>query len=337
MINNFKYKKFVESAIAKQKVTWSEIENYFGEGFLDTEDFDSLLYKLDEEGVKVKNDFVEKKNEDEVIFESYVDFENPEKIVRREEVGGKTELEPNEKFKEYLINAHLIMNYDLKSISRIYGISAKILEDWVFAYENNYEPVVPHCYFSTEMFDDIIFSSFNSYQNISPDAPNSFYIGFDYETPEGIKRKFTELYKRRNMTNDEIAIALKIYPSLVEELKTELRNINKQDYFYKKALNKIPMWAQKPYQDNHKIIRAYFKAYHRFDEPPTKNMMQEICSNYEDQSCYVNNFQATYSSLKADGPNTNGKLFIDDGTYVQIWEEIEDVLLKYEKYFYDNE
>lgn len=335
MVSSYKYNQFIESAITKRIVTWSEIENYFGEGFIDTDDFDAILYKLDKEGVKVRNDSIEKKNADELIFESYVDFEDPTKIARREDIGGKKELNPNKQFKEYLINAYLIMNYDIKSISRIYGISVQILEDWIFAYENNYEPLVPHCYFSAKLFDDILFSSFNLYKNVSPDAPNSFYISFDYEIPEDIKRKFAELYKRKNMTNDEIAVSLKIYPSLVNELKTELRNFNKKEYFYKKALKKIPMWAQKPYQDNHKIIRAYFKAYHRFDEPPTKAMMQEICSNYDDLSCYVGNFQATYASLKADGPTTNGKLFIDDGNYVQIWDEVEAVLLKYEKYFYN--
>ena len=32
-------------------------------------------------------------------------------------------------------------------------------------------------------------------------------------------------------------------------------------------------------------------------------------------------------------PQSNGKVFIDDGVYVQIWEEVEEVLLKFEKYF----
>lgn len=336
----------MELAIKKERISWTEIENYFGEDFLDTEDFDNLLYKLDREGVKVKNDSFVKHNSDDLIFESYVDFESPEMIVRREEIGGKKALNPNKQFKEYLINANLVMNYNLKDISRIYGISIKILEDWLFAYNNNYEPVVSHCYYATKLSDYTLLKSLgitwdsydiSYYTNIAPEDPNSFIIDFDYEIPEDIKRKFTELFKYKNKTIDEIAVELKIYPSLVNELKTELKNINKKDYFYKKALKKIPMWAQKPYQENHKIIRAYFIAYHRFDEPPTKDMMRDICSNYDDKTCFVSNFQATYSSLKTDGPNTNGKLFIDDGIYVQIWEEVEDVLLKYEKYFYNAE
>ena len=340
MITKYKYNQFIETAKTKGKILWSEIENYFGEDFIDSDEFDSLLYKLDDEDVKVINDSFSKKNDNDLIFDTYIDFDNPEMVARREELGGKKELQPSVSFKEYLINAHLIMNYDVKTISRIYGLSVTIMEDWIFAYKNHYESIVPHCYFSTTSFDDIFLTlncGIMSYHNIAPDAPNEFFISFDYEIPDDIKRKFTELFKRKNLSVDEIAVTLKIYPSLVNELKTELRDFNKKEYFYKKALKKIPMWAQKPYQDNHKIIRAYFKAYHRFDEPPTKYMMQEICSNYDDKECFVSNFQATYASLKADGPTTNGKLFIDDGTYVQIWEEVEDVLLKYEKYFYNSD
>lgn len=146
----------------------------------------------------------------------------------------------------------------------------------------------------------------------------------------GYYKQFLE----KQLLNDGNGFAPKIAPSLESESKTE---ISKKDNFYKKAEKKIPIWAQKPNQENHKVIRAYFKAYHRFDEPPTKDMMLEICRDHNDKSCFVRNFQATYSSLKADGPTTNGRVFIDDGTNVQIWEEVEDVLLKYEKYFYNIE
>lgn len=311
MISEYKLEQFLEVATKKRKISWSEIEDFFGEGFIDTKDFDYLLYKLDREDIKVINDSFAKDDKDDLVFESYIDFDTPEMVTRREEIGGKKELKPNNSFKEYLINAYLIMNYKIEDISQIYGISIEILRDWIFVYENNYEVTVPHCY------------------------TNKFFIHFSYEVSDSIRINFNEMYKKKNKTDEEIAKSLKIYPSLVKELKTDLKNNNKKDYFYKKALKKIPMWAQNPYQYNHRIIRAYFKAYHRFDEPPTKDMIREVCNT--DITCYVDNFQATYSSLKADGPTTNGKLFIDDGVYVQIWEEIEEVLLKFEKYFYNEE
>lgn len=339
MISEYKLERFLEIAIKKRKISWSEIENFFGEGFIDTEDFDDLLYKLDREDIKVINDSFAKDDKDDLVFESYIDYDNPEMVARREEIGGKKELKPNSSFKEYLINAYLIMNYKIEDISQIYGISIEILRDWIFVYENNYEVTVPHCYFSTSSQSDFRFLwdlyNFNSYKNYSYINTNKFFIHFSYEVSDSIRSSFNEMYKKKNKTDEEIAKSLKIYPSLVKELKNELKNNNKRDYFYKKALKKIPMWAQNPYQYNHRIIRAYFKAYHRFDEPPTKDMIREVCNT--DITCYVDNFQATYSSLKADGPTTNGKVFIDDGVYVQIWEEVEEVLLKFEKYFYNDE
>lgn len=347
MISEYKLDQFLEISAKKKRVTWSEIEDFFGEGFIETEDFDGLLYKLDREGIKVINDSFNKNNKDDLIFESYIDFDDQEMIARREELGGKKELNPNKAFKEYLINAFCIMDYETDFISHLYGISEEILKDWIFEYKNRYEVIVPHCYFNGKKTDlwelqrkyKKSFKFHHYASEVLPhfhyDFSNKFFISSDYEIPENIKTKFTEMYRQKNKTDEEIAIALKIYPSLVKQLKDELLNINKKDYFYKKALKKIPMWAQKPYQDNHKIIRAFFKAYHRFDEPPTKDMIRELCDT--DSTCYVDNFQATYSSLKADGPTTNGKVFIDDGIYVQIWEEVEDVLLKFEKYFYNDE
>ncbi len=271
------------------------------------------------------------------IFRTYIDFDKPEMIAIREEIGGKKTFNPTKDFKDYLIEAYLEMDYDLEDISKIYGISIEILKDWIFVYKNKYEPVVPHSYFSVS--DDNLRSllevgRYNPYKNYGNININSFFISFTYEIPESIRIRFNELFKnKKKKSDDEIAIFLRIYPSLVKELRKDLRNNNKSDYFYKKAINLIPTWAQSPNQYNHRIIRAYFKAYHRFDEPPTKDMIIEICNS--DKSCYVDNFQATYSSLKVDGPTTNGKVFIDDGIYVQIWEEVEDVLLKYEHYFYN--
>ncbi|MBR5096026.1 MAG: hypothetical protein IK094_02840 [Treponema sp.] len=112
---------------------------------------------------------------------------------------------------------------------------------------------------------------------------------------------------------------------------------NQSNPYYRKALHKIRGWAFAPNQQNHKLIKAYFKAYHRFDEPPTKAAIRQICSDINNQDFYVRDFVGTYNSLKADGERTNGKVFEDDGEYVRIWEEVVEELLNYEKFFYDSE
>lgn len=339
MITKFKLNDFLELAKKKREITWSEIESFFGDGFIETEEFDKILYKLYEEKVKVINDFINKDSinnkEDTLLFKSYIDFDTPESIARREEIGGKKSLNPTNDFKEYLINAYLIMNYEIENISGIYGVSIEILQDWIFAYMNKYEVIVPHCYVSTERDIEFLYLFNNYYKKHNYVNANKFFIDFYYEIPESIRINFNKVFKDKSKSDAEIALSLRIYPSLVKKLKTDLKKHAKKDYFYKSVIKKIPMWAHNPNQYNHRIIRAYFKAYHRFDEPPTKDMMREICST--DPTCYVDNFQSTYASLKSDGSNTNGKVFIDDGTYVQIWEEVEDVLLKFEKYFYNNE
>ena len=110
---------------------------------------------------------------------------------------------------------------------------------------------------------------------------------------------------------------------------------NQPNLYYKKAFHKIRKWAYSPEQQNHKLIKSYFKAYHMFEEPPTKRMLQKICGDASTLDFYVRDFVGTYNSLKVDGVTTNGKIFEDDGERIQIWEEIKDELLKYEKYFYN--
>lgn len=129
-------------------------------------------------------------------------------------------------------------------------------------------------------------------------------------------------------------------PDSLKELYESSDNSNSSEQpnpYYKKALHKISGWAQSPWQQNHKLIKSYFKAYHMFEEPPTKKMLQQISGDASNQEFYVRDFVGTYNSLRADGVRTNGKVFEDDGERVQIWEEIKDELLKYEKYFYNPE
>lgn len=86
---------------------------------------------------------------------------------------------------------------------------------------------------------------------------------------------------------------------------------NEKD-FYGKALQRIPMWALKPSQYNHKIIKAYFMAEHIAGEA-TLLMMERLCSDKERPDLYVPTFKNNYSQMKLDGPKSHGKVFEDDG------------------------
>jgi len=97
--------------------------------------------------------------------------------------------------------------------------------------------------------------------------------------------------------------------------------------FYGKAIQRIPVWALKPDQYNHKIIRAYFKAL-KGTGRATIEMMERLCSDKDKPELYVPTFKNNYSQMKLDGPKSHGKVFEDDGENVWIWSEVEETLMK---------
>lgn len=106
--------------------------------------------------------------------------------------------------------------------------------------------------------------------------------------------------------------------------------------FYGKALQRIPMWALKPNQYNHKIIKAYFMSIDIAGEA-TLIMMERLCSDKERPDLYVPTFRNNYSQMKLDGPKSHGKVFEDDGERVWIWDEVEETLMQYKGSFYVGE
>lgn len=111
---------------------------------------------------------------------------------------------------------------------------------------------------------------------------------------------------------------------------------NESKDFYGKAINRIPVWALKPTQYNHKIIRAFFEAQDIAGEA-TISMMERLCSDKEHPELFVPTFKNNYSQMKLDGPKSHGKVFEDDGERVWIWSEVETVLLQYKNSFYQRE
>lgn len=106
---------------------------------------------------------------------------------------------------------------------------------------------------------------------------------------------------------------------------------NERD-FYCKALQRIPVWAIKPNQYNHKIIRAFFEAERTTGEVHLSTM-ELLCSDKEHSEMYVPTFKNNYSQMKIDGPKSHGKVFEDDGDRVWIWKEVEDVLRRHKDSF----
>ncbi len=116
-------------------------------------------------------------------------------------------------------------------------------------------------------------------------------------------------------------------PSSVRKSSTDVERD-----FYGKAIRRIPMWALKPNQYNHKIIRAFFQAEATTGEVKL-DTMELLCGNKEHSELYVPTFKNNYAQMKIDGPQSHGKVFEDDGERVWIWKEVEDVLRKHKDSF----
>jgi len=116
-------------------------------------------------------------------------------------------------------------------------------------------------------------------------------------------------------------------PNSVRKSSTDVE----KDY-YGKAIRRIPMWALKPNQYNHKIIRAFFQAEATTGEVRL-DTMELLCSDKEHSELYVPTFKNNYAQMKIDGPQSHGKVFEDDGERVWIWKEVEEVLRKHRDSF----
>lgn len=158
---------------------------------------------------------------------------------------------------------------------------------------------------------------------------------------EDIYEKFSlALNLTKDSENDAIETCMKWYIAKAFEKASQEYNpkapakkaADLSNNYFGKATQRIPVWALKPNQYNHKIIRAYFMAV-EIDGKATITMMERLCSDIEHSELYVPTFRNNYSQMKLDGPKSHGKVFEDDGENVWIWSEVEAVIMKYKNSF----
>ena len=94
---------------------------------------------------------------------------------------------------------------------------------------------------------------------------------------------------------------------------------------YGKALRRIPVWAHKPGQINHKIIRAFFLLK---DELGTVSVedLAALCGDASKPDTYVPTFKSNFAQMKVDSPKSHGKVFVENGGTVDIWDVVADVM-----------
>lgn len=109
-----------------------------------------------------------------------------------------------------------------------------------------------------------------------------------------------------------------------------------EDNNYAKANRKIPTWARKPQQNNHKIIKAFFELKEEL-EFVTVEALSGRCNDYENYpNTFVSDFRGNFAQMKTDASNSHGKVFIVKNDIVEIWDEIREVLMENKRYFTSN-
>lgn len=100
-----------------------------------------------------------------------------------------------------------------------------------------------------------------------------------------------------------------------------------------KAIDRIPKWAMSSDQNNYKIIRAYFQILSE-NGRVNRLALEARCQNAKDHpDVFVKDFKGNFASMKTDKGNSHGKVFIDDGYNIKIWDQVFKTLEKYRSIF----
>ena len=101
---------------------------------------------------------------------------------------------------------------------------------------------------------------------------------------------------------------------------------------YGKAIQRIPKWAKKPTQINHKIIRAFLQLAEI--GTVTYTALAEHCTNEANSDIYVSTFSSNFAQMKFDEGNSHGKVFeVNKEGIVTIWDIVVPTLMTYKNEF----
>ncbi|MCL1820139.1 MAG: hypothetical protein FWG36_05735 [Oscillospiraceae bacterium] len=100
-----------------------------------------------------------------------------------------------------------------------------------------------------------------------------------------------------------------------------------------KAIDRIPKWAANPDQNNYRIIRAFFQLLNEYGRVNRPALEERCQSEQSHPDVYVKDFRGNFASMKTDKGNSHGKVFIDDGYNITIWDDVINVLEKYYNLF----
>jgi hypothetical protein len=90
-----------------------------------------------------------------------------------------------------------------------------------------------------------------------------------------------------------------------------------------KKLGRIELWAGRPQQDNHQMIRAFLGL------EQAGEVYLSVLREYCERELGMTGFDGKYASLKTDAGNSYGKVFFDDGDVVKMWPIVREEVDRY--------
>ena len=158
---------------------------------------------------------------------------------------------------------------------------------------------------------------------------------------EGLLKRF-EMALQLNEESREEAVANMLKTYVARTFSQEAASyessqpsvmVSGNDENYGKALHRIPKWAKKTSQINHKIIRAYLQLAET--GTVTYDMLARRCNNASEYpDVYVPTFNSNFAQMKFDGEKSHGKVFdVDAEGVVTIWHYVEKRIEEYKNDF----
>lgn len=114
------------------------------------------------------------------------------------------------------------------------------------------------------------------------------------------------------------------HPRIPNQINLGANQDNNQTDFRK--LHCIRLWANRPNQINHKIIRAYLSL-----EPNGKVFLDNLRSLCSDRKSpyYVGTFSSNYASMKTDLGHSHGRVFFEQGGIVGVYPIVREEIRRW--------
>lgn len=159
---------------------------------------------------------------------------------------------------------------------------------------------------------------------------------FEVECPDELYRQFKASLLLQNDDESEIILELirgyvtkSLKISYESSLSTMLEEHNKEE---NKAIQRIPLWAQRPEQINHRIIQCYLVC-----------SSDVICSKSAMKHFFVEagygsewQFDSNFSSMCTNAGQAHGKVFETDGDTVELCNEVAATVNEYRESFLES-